>query len=405
MSVTIQHYFPSTDVEPHPSVTILIPALNEEITIGEFVDWCKEGLRSAGVSGQILIVDSSSDKTQEIALRHGAEVLKVPQRGLGRAYIDAIPYVRSSFVIMGDADLTYDVRYLRPFLEKLKEGYEFVMGSRFKGKIEKGAMPFLHQYFGTPITTWILNKVYGCHFSDIHCGLRGVTLDALKRMRLQSQSWQYASEMIIKAIHLDLKCSEVPVVFHKDRDGRESHHKRIGWYAPWVAGWINLKAVFTLGADFFLYKLGMIMTLIGMTGSVFLANGPVIIGKIGLNLHWMLFFMLIFFVGLQFFSTGILAKGLYDFEMKRSDKWNKIFSLNCSMPIGFILGVLGIMFMVPLANTYITNGFRLPDQLGPMTHHALMGITLILTGVVYFATSLLFNTIMLGHVARQAPGE
>ncbi len=229
----------------HPLVTILIPALNEEITIGEFVDWCKEGLQKANVTGQILIVDSSNDKTAEIALQHGAEVLKVPKRGLGRAYIDAIPEVRGQYVIMGDADLTYDMRFIDNFIEKFKEGFTFIMGSRFKGIIEKGAMPPLHRYFGIPLTNFILNKVHGSHFSDIHCGMRGVTLEALKRMQLQSQGWQYASEMIIKALQLDLKYTEVPVIFHKDREGRLSHHKRTGWYSPWMAGLVNLKMIFS----------------------------------------------------------------------------------------------------------------------------------------------------------------
>src|SRR3989338_4937205 len=112
----IQHFLPQNGSVANSDVTLLIPALNEEITIGEFVDWCKEGLANAGIQGQILIVDSSTDDTQHIALHHGAEVVKVPKRGLGRAYIDAIPHVRSQYIIMGDADLTYDMRFIKPFL-------------------------------------------------------------------------------------------------------------------------------------------------------------------------------------------------------------------------------------------------------------------------------------------------
>ena len=149
--------------------------MNEEITVGEFIDWCKEGLERAGVSGQILIVDSSTDDTARIVLEHGGEVLRTPKRGLGRAYIDAIPYIRGKWIVMGDADLTYDFRELTPFVEEFRKGAEFVMGSRFRGSIEKGAMPGLHRYFGTPLTTWILNRIYGSNYSDIHCGMRGLT--------------------------------------------------------------------------------------------------------------------------------------------------------------------------------------------------------------------------------------
>jgi len=120
----------------NPEVSIVIPALNEELTVGEFVDWCRQGLEQAGVAGEVLIVDSSSDRTSEIALADGARVLQTPKRGLGRAYMDALPYVRGRYIVMGDADCTYDFRQLAPFVERFHEGYEFVMGSRWRGSIE-----------------------------------------------------------------------------------------------------------------------------------------------------------------------------------------------------------------------------------------------------------------------------
>ena len=191
------------DDEPEPELSIVIPALNESLTITDFVEWCHEGLRAADIRGEILIVDSSDDDTCDLALAGGARVLKTPRRGLGRAYIDALPFIRGRYVLMGDADCTYDFRELARFVGPFREGYEFVMGSRWKGSIEKGAMPGLHQYFGTPFTTWILNRVYGSKFSDIHCGMRGITRDALERMDISSQSWEYASEMVLKSVHME----------------------------------------------------------------------------------------------------------------------------------------------------------------------------------------------------------
>jgi glycosyltransferase involved in cell wall biosynthesis len=192
---------PQDDAD-NPELSIVIPAMDEEITIGQFIDWCHQGIADAGVTAEILIIDSSRDRTAEIAVAKGARVLKTPKRGLGRAYIDALPYIRGRYVLMGDADCTYDFREIRPFVEKFRDGSEFVMGSRFKGSIEEGAMPPLHRYFGTPLTTMILNVMYGTHFSDIHCGMRGATRDALMRMGLVSQSWEYASEMVLKSVHL-----------------------------------------------------------------------------------------------------------------------------------------------------------------------------------------------------------
>src|SRR6201993_2326527 len=134
----VELLLPKDDVGD-PELTILIPAMNEELTVADFVAWCHEGIREAGVVGEILIVDSSTDRTAEIAVEGGARVLRTPRRGLGRAYIDALPYIRGRYVVMGDADCTYDFRQLGPFVKELRDGYEFVMGSRWLGTIEDGA--------------------------------------------------------------------------------------------------------------------------------------------------------------------------------------------------------------------------------------------------------------------------
>src|ERR1035438_1431286 len=146
---------PAEDIAD-PEVAIVIPALNERITIVQFVTWCKAGLAKAGGAGEILIVDSSTDETPDLALANGARVLRTPKRGLGRAYIDAIPFIRGKYVVMGDADCTYDFRLLGRFVDKLRQGDDFAMGSRWLGSIEPGSMPGLHRYLGTPVTTWIL---------------------------------------------------------------------------------------------------------------------------------------------------------------------------------------------------------------------------------------------------------
>src|SRR5256714_12591815 len=239
----IEHFVSGNASLSNVELSIVVPALNEEITVGELIEWCKEGLENAGVVGQVLIIDSSTDDTAKIVLDHGGEVLRTPKRGLGRAYIDAIPYIRGKWIVMGDADLTYDFRELTPFVHAFQNGAEFVMGSRFRGSIEKGAMPRLHRYFGTPLTNWILNRIYRSNYSDIHCGIRGVTRDALQRINITSEGWEYASEMVLKAARLKLTSAEVPIKFYKDREGRLSHHRRVGWRSPWLAGWRTLKVM------------------------------------------------------------------------------------------------------------------------------------------------------------------
>ncbi|MCL5958008.1 MAG: glycosyltransferase family 2 protein [Chloroflexi bacterium] len=340
-------------------VSIVVPALNEELTISEFVDWCVEGLQRAGASGEIIIVDSSTDRTPDIAEARGARVLRVPKRGLGRAYIDAIPYIRGKYVIMGDCDLTYDFRELKPFIEALDQGAEFVMGTRMKGYIEPSAMPPLHRYFGTPVTTWILNLIYGSSYSDIHCGMRAMTLDALKRIDLQSQGWEYASEMVLKAAKLKLRCAEVPIRFYADRPGRSSHHKRSGWLSPWFAGWSNLKAMFLYAPDFFLLRPGLAFLLIGLLLTLVLAGGPLTVGSLGLNLHWMLFGMTLATTGYTAVQLGLLAQVYYSFDPDYTNRLRQLLTYNRGVVGGGLIVLIGVLLNILLVIIWLRSGLRL----------------------------------------------
>jgi hypothetical protein len=268
------------------------------------------------------------------------------------------------------------------------------MGSRFKGSVEKGAMPALHRYFGNPLTTWMLNILYGSRFSDIHCGMRGVTRDAFQRMELRSQSWQYASEMIIKSVHLGLRTSEVPVTFYKDIEGRQSHHKRIGWWSPWVAGWISVQAMLTWGADFFLIRPGILLFLIGGIGVGLLFNGPIVIGSIGFSLHWMLFFLLLSLVGLQLFLMGILARVVYG-DKDREKPWQTAFRFNPAVVISSVLLTVGVLSLLPLARQYVFYGYRLPPDLATASFQAVGGIGLVLWSFIHFTFSMVYNAVRL----------
>src|ERR1700730_1491046 len=185
------------------------------------------------------------------------------------------------------------------------------MGSRFRGSIEKGAMPGLHRYFGTPLTTWMLNHIYRSNYTDIHCGMRGITRTALDKIALNSQSWEYASEMVLKAARLGLSTAEVPVKFYKDRQGRISHHRRMGWRSPWLAGWLNLKVMLVYTPDSFLLKPGILLTILGLLLSFVLAGGPIVIGGVGFSLHWMLFGVTCATLGYSCIQIGTLASVMH----------------------------------------------------------------------------------------------
>ncbi len=183
-------------------------------------------------------------------------------------------------------------------------------------------MPLLHRYFGTPVTTFILNFMFGSRFTDIHCGMRGMSLDALLRMDLRSQGWEYASEMVLKSVHMKLRTAEVPINFHKDMDGRLSHMKRRGWIEPWRAGWANLKAMFIYGVDFFLGKPGVVLFVLGLVLLLALVNGPIAFGALRLSTNSMLFGFAMANLGLSMLFSAGLAKFLFDYSGLVRSAWS-----------------------------------------------------------------------------------
>ncbi|HLI55359.1 MAG TPA: glycosyltransferase family 2 protein [Acidimicrobiales bacterium] len=386
----VELLLPDVD-ETDPEVSIVVPAVNEELTISTFVEWCKEGLQAAGVRGEILIVDSSTDRTAELARAAGARVLRTPRRGLGRAYIDAVPHIRGRYVVMGDADCTYDFRQLAPFVDALRQGNDFAMGSRWKGTIEAGAMPALHRYLGTPVTTWILNRVYGSRFTDIHCGMRGITKEALVRMGLTSQSWEYASEMVLKSVRMGLRTAEVPVSFYKDRDGRVSHHKRAGWFSPFQAAWINLRAMFVYRAEFFAFKPGVVFLTLGLLLTLPLSFGPVDVGPVHFQLHWMLLGLTLSLLGLQSFFFGCLAQALTDYSGRARERWTRVFAYTRSAVASSLLFLAGVGLAATLVVEYLANGLTLPADVGSASYLAVTGSLFMISGFSLFCFTLVLH--------------
>ena len=383
-----------------PELTILIPAMNEELTVGDFVSWCHNGIQESGVAGEILIVDSSTDRTAEIALAGGARVLRTPKRGLGRAYIDALPYIRGRYVVMGDADCTYDFRQVGLFVDAMREGNEFAMGSRWRGSIEPGAMPKLHQYFGTPVTTWVLNVLFGSRFSDIHCGMRGITRDALLHMGLESQSWEYASEMVLKSVRMGLTTAEVPVTFLKDRDGRLSHHKRSGWFSPFQAAWINLRAMFIHGAEFFLVKPGIVMLALGLLLTLPLSFGPVTIGPVTPSLDSMFLGVVLSVMGLQSIYFGCLAHVFLDYTDRNRERLRRLFDYTKSVSVSAVLFTVGFALDIAFATYYVHNSLRLPNPQAPIIYLAITGLLFMAIGFSTFCFTLLLHATRVRYGVR-----
>ena len=362
-------------------VSIVIPSLNEEKTIGETVKNALEGIKIAGVKGEVIIVDSSTDNSPKIASELGARVISVPKRGLGQAYIDATSHIKGKYIVMGDADCTYDFKEIYKFIKKLDEGYEYVMGTRMKGVIEKGSMPPLHQYFGTPLTTWILNILLGTKYSDIHCGLRAMTYSAFKKIDIHSNSWEYASEMVVKSKLLKLKCAEVPIHFYKDKEYRESHHKRAGWFSPWQAGWINLKVMFLYVPNQLIIKPGLIFLLVGFSLICMQIKGPVIIGKITLSTNFMLLGLTLSILGSSLIQMGALVKQFSNLNKFIDSKFTKFiykyFTYTRGMVTGLFLFLSGFIMSSGLVVEWYTQGYKLHN----IPWYVIFGLFLIILGI------------------------
>jgi len=297
----------------HPLLSVVIPTMNEEISISEFIEWVYIGFERAGISGELIILDSSDDRTPEIAWNKGARVLRLPRNGLGHAYRSAGPFVRGKYIILGDADCTYDFREIAQFVGALEGGFDFVMGSRFKGVIEKGSMPFLHQYFGTPFTTWLVRKLHHLDFSDIHCGMRAMTTKIYQMLPFDEPGWEYAPEMVITASVLSKNVTEVPVNFFKEPEGRVSHFRRgkRAWMSPIKAGIGSIRVTLVHALDQILVSVGFPLFAFGSIASTVIAINPITIGNQVLGIGTQIFASLIALMGFYFVFLGYLVKRIF----------------------------------------------------------------------------------------------
>lgn len=213
-------------------VSVVMPCLNEERTVGICVRKAVETLKKLGIKGEVVISDNgSTDRSVEIAQSLGARVVHQPLKGYGNAYFKGFTEARGRYIIMADSDDSYDLTHLEPFINALRQGYDMVMGSRFRGEIKPGAMPFLHRFLGNPVLTRILNILYGTHISDAHSGMRAFTKDAFERMHLRTEGMEFASEMVIKAAKARLKITEIPITLYPDGRTGKPHLRSFsdGW--------------------------------------------------------------------------------------------------------------------------------------------------------------------------------
>ncbi len=285
-------------------VSVVIPCLNEAQSLAFCLDKAMKAFRAAGLSGEVIVADNgSTDGSIQIAEEHGAQVIRVPERGYGAALRAGIAASRGPFIIMGDADDSYDFTEVPRFVEKLREGHDIVMGNRFRGGIQPGAMPRLHKYFGNPGLTALLNTFFHARIGDSYCGMRGFTRSLYDRLDLRSSGMEFALEMIIKAAQIGARMAEIPIVLWPDKRGRAPHLR------SFRDGWRSLRFMLMYAPNWLFLLPGATLVVVGLFLVFWLVPGPRRISPhVVLDIHTMIFGVIFTLLGAQILSIGAFAK-------------------------------------------------------------------------------------------------
>ncbi len=289
-----------------PEVTVIMPCLNEAETLAGCIAAARAGLAAAGVAGEIVIADNgSTDGSVEIATTHGARVVSVSERGYGNALRTGMEAARGRFLVMGDADLSYDFSGIAPFIERLRGGADLVMGCRMPsggGRIEPGAMPWKHRWLGNPVLTFIGRFLFNCPAHDFHCGLRALTKDAFLAMDLRTSGMEFASEMVIKASLRGMTIAEVPITLHPDGRSRAPHLR------SWRDGWRHLRFMMLFSPRWLLFYPGLAALVVGGGFFLRLLAGPIRVSHVYFDLNTLEIAGLVFLFGYQAILFACFAR-------------------------------------------------------------------------------------------------
>lgn len=332
----------SMPTRPAPEVSIVMPCLNEAETLAVCIEKAQNYLRQHNVDGEVIIADNgSTDGSQEIAMNLGARVISVTAKGYGSALMGGIHAARGKYVIMGDADDSYDFENLGPFVEELRKGNELVMGNRFRGGIKPNAMKALHKYLGNPVLTGVGRLFFKSPCADFHCGLRGFSKEAILKLDLHTTGMEFASEMVVKATLNKIRISEVPTTLSPDGRSRPPHLR------SWSDGWRHLRFLLLYSPRWLFFYPGLLLMLIGSLVGIWLLPGPQLIKGVGLDVHTLLYAALAVIVGYQsvifavFTKVFAISEGLLPDDQRVKDVFQRI-SLETGLRCGVTLVVAGI---------------------------------------------------------------
>jgi glycosyltransferase involved in cell wall biosynthesis len=356
-----------------PEISVVIPCLNEEEAVGAVVDQAWEGISASGRPGEVIVVDNrSTDRSAEVAADHGAIVVREERPGYGSAYLAGLAVARGDYIVMGDADETYPMQDLAPFVARLAAGDDLVMGSRFEGTIHGEAMPWLNRHVGNPILTGLLNVLFGVKISDAHCGMRAVRRDALETLDLHSTGMEFASEMVFKAFRRKLRVSEIPIDYYP-RVG-ESKLNRFG------DAWRHVRFMLLYSPSWLYFVPGAILLVIGVLGAIALAAGPVTVLGHTWQIHSLFLCMFAILLGTQVVQLGIFARAFAYAHLGETDalveRARERLRLEHGLAAGGVLLLAGVVTLFVIFVAWAFDGF------GALSHEyaTALGFTAVAVG-------------------------
>jgi Glycosyl transferase family 2 len=320
-------------------LSVVMPCLNESATVGVCVQKALDAMRRGGIRGEVVIADNgSTDGSQQIAAAHGARVVPILARGYGSALRGGIAAARGEFVLMGDADDSYDFSQAGKFVTKLRDGYDLVMGNRFQGGILPGAMPALHRYLGNPVLTAIGRLFFKSPVGDFHCGLRAFRRDAIERLDLRTTGMEFATEMVVKATAFGLRVTEIPTTLSPDGRDRAPHLR------TWRDGWRHLRFLLLYSPRWLFLYPGIALIVLGVALSAALMPGPLMIGTVGFDVHTLLFGAMAILIGFQslVFATFTKVFAISEGLLPEDPRLSRMFRY-MTLEVGLVAGVLLIL--------------------------------------------------------------
>ena len=373
-------------------VSVVMPCLNEEETIGICVNKAFRTLAEMGCTGEVIVSDNgSTDRSIEIAKSLGAKVVFQNKKGYGNAYLKGFEAVSGRYVVMGDSDDSYDFTDLKRFVEPLRNDYDMVMGTRLKGEIKPGAMPWLHRYVGNPFLSGFLNMLFHTGISDAHCGMRSFTREALEKMCLKTAGMEFASEMVINASKAGLKIKEIPITLHKDGRTGKPHLK------SFRDGWRHLRFMMLYSPEFFFLAPASIFFLAGMLIILWIFFGEPRVGHVNFGLNTMTMGCFSIFLGLQAFMSSIMIKLYYCqrnplFSLDRiSRKFKEIITFDSGIVAGALFILTGVFLDFQVIMQWYGTGYR--DLALESVKYALLGMTFMVIGVQIFFFTFMVSVI------------